>query len=363
VAPGPEDAGIKLAVASSGGAFVVEATGTAHRAYRIEPGPPAVVSLEILHRATMVVGEVRQASSHLSLARPSVALEVTGAAGDVNASRLREEIALELSNDGVLLVPAKAPRDRTVCVVVGADEVTLATGVGATGCTEPTVKVSRTALSRDELAAQLRGQVAMLVRSEGMADRGADDDAWSVERDLGETPAPTKPKRPRSPAPSQGGRSGGFGLGAGTLARTGGIDPLIEANVGVRWPSGWGGRLQGTFSYSAGGSSLSINEQSIQAGPTLFVPLSGSFALNIGLLAGARIHRFNYHDADNGSRVGYDFALPAELTFGIGSPITLGLAVVPGFTGPPHEHTISDRTVWTRGSAYLGLALGIGVVM
>jgi len=377
VAPGPQDAQIRLAVLKSGEGFVVEATAASHREYRIDPGPSAVVSLEILHRATMVVDEVRgsvtrEGGARVSLTNPSdvggvdrpltkrsVSIEVTGPPEDVTASRLREELAVTLSSSGLMLVPRSVPHDRTVCVTVDADQVTLATGAGSTSCGAPALKLARTALSRDELAAHIRGHVSRLLPTE------ATSDAVSHAEPVGERPSGDKTKSPLQTQAVRADRGWllGFGVGAGILSRTGANDPLLQGDVDLRWPSGWGARLLGSFSYSTGAPTLAISETSIQIGPTFSLPLTTALAVHFGLLGGVRIHHYSYRSTDNGSRVGYDFALPAQMTLDLGASWVLGLTVFPGLTGPTRDHEIAGTIVWSRSPAYLGLTAGIGVVL
>jgi hypothetical protein len=363
VAPAPKDAQIRLAVLKSGDGFVVEATGERRREYRIDPGPSAVVSLEILHRATMVVDEVRapvprpsaDGETDRPLAKRSVSIEVTGPAEDVTASRLREELALAVSSSGFVLVPRSVPHERTVCVSIDVDEVTLATGAASSPCGAPAFKLARTT-SRDELAAQVRGQISKLLPSD------ASPDTDTQPEPIGESTSRTKTKNAERVGNDRGWLLG-LGADAGILSRVGGIDPLLQADVGFRRPSGLGARLLGSFTYSTGTATLGISETSIQIGPAFSFPLGAGFALRVGLVGGVRIHHYSYRATETGSRVGYDFALPAELTLDVGAPWVLGLAVLPGLTGPPRDHEVAGEIVWSRGLTYMGFTAGLGVVL
>jgi hypothetical protein len=104
-------------------------------------------------------------------------------------------------------------------------------------------------------------------------------------------------------------------------------------------------------------------ESSIQGGPVFATSVARDIELSAGLLGGIRVHHFNYSESDNGSRVGYDFALPAEATLRLSSTWSVALAVKPGVAAPPPDHEVSGRLVWARGSFYLDVVLGLGVTL
>jgi hypothetical protein len=369
VVPGPDDAQIKLAVKRSDSGLSLEATGVRRREYRIDPGPRAVVALELLHRATMVVQDVQPSSDDDAdpfgtLVRRSVALEVTGPPGDLTLKRLREDLALDLSSSGFVLAPSSVAHDHTVCVAVEADAVKLRTG-GTAGCKGEPVVLSRGTVARDELASQVSHRVSLLLRTPTADELPGDELLDADPAPLAEPRARPKPETRTLPRAATG-RSRPevqIGLGGGTSARAGGIDPLVQSKADLVWPSGWGGRLAGGFMFSRGGRSLSITEWSIQGGPVFATSIAREIELSAGLLGGIRVHHFNYSESDNGSRVGYDFALPAEAALRLSSTWSLALVVKPGVAAPPPDHEVSGRLVWTRGSFYLDLVLGLGVTL
>jgi len=368
VVPGPEDAQVRLAVMRAGSGLVLEASGVRRREYRVEPGPPAVVALEVLHRATMVVEDARIADENDAtpagvLARRSIAIVVTGAPGDGTPNQLRDELALDLSSSGFVLAPTSVLHDRTVCLAVGTGDVAITTGQGGAGCTGEPVVLSRAAVSRDRLATEVSHRVARLLRAPAGDEPPSSQRAEAelpVAADLGPSPK-RESKAERRGAPTF--PEVRIGVGGGTSARAGGIDPTVQSNADVLWALGWGARLAGGFTFSRGGRSLSILEPSVQIGPVFRTPLSRQIDLSVGFLGGIRVHRFHYDESDNGSRVLYDFALPVEATLRLSPTWALGFAVKPGFTEPSPEHDISGRIVWARGSYYLDAVLGLGVVL
>jgi hypothetical protein len=357
VVPWPEDAEIRLSVLRAPEGFVLRASGKARREFRVEPGAQAVVSLEILHRATMVVEEVRDVEAEASSPPgTSVAIEVVGPEGDAFKNRLREQLALGLSNAGFVLAPPSAPHDRTVCVAVKDDQVTLRTGAPA--CGKAALNISRDDLSGDDLAEKVRDRVAkMLAPKTEVAVDDMDDRGPSL-------PPPTARSPERDAGSSRGEPSRGrLRFAGGTLSRSGGMDPLIQSSLDIVSASGWGARLAGGFTFSTGGAMLVVYETSIQMGPVRVWSLAPAVDLRVGLLAGPRIHHFYYTSDDTGSRVGYDFSIPAEMTLRLSSTWSLGLGVDNGLTGPPRDHDVSGKPVWIRGPYYFGMTLGLGAAL
>jgi hypothetical protein len=154
----------------------------------------------------------------------------------------------------------------------------------------------------------------------------------------------------------------GAGASAGILARSGGVDPIVQARFDLRAPPRIGGRVQAGIDWSNGSGPLSILEWLAQIGPTWSPRLNPSLTFTTGLLGGILVHQFRYDPQDSGSRIDWTFAAPAELSYRIGWA-TLGGALIAGISERPRDHVISGNLAWHRGSYYVGVSAGLGVVL
>jgi hypothetical protein len=362
VAPPTDQGQMRLTVRPTGDGWSVEARGTGVRAYDVDSGPLAVQSLEILQRATMaldMVGEDRAARRVPH--RVSVAIEVSGTAGDPEASRLYEDLAIELVDAGMVLTPRGLTHDHLLCAAFDESTISIASGDTGAECTGPASDVLRAGRSQVELAFAVRKWATAVLAKTIRARADVPDRAID--------PVDSGPKRfTIDRTPKEVGTTSdstwrlGAWAGAGVLARSGGVDPLALVKVDVGTPSRFGGRLQGGLDFSNGPAPLSIHEWQVQIGPTWSVPLAASTVFTTGLLAGILVHHFYYDQVDNGSRLDWNFAAPAELSQRWGRT-TLGVGLLAGVSGPPRDHEISGDLAWHRGPLYLGVTAGLGMVL
>jgi hypothetical protein len=150
--------------------------------------------------------------------------------------------------------------------------------------------------------------------------------------------------------------------GAGIFARSGGVDPIVHARVDVGSPWRFGGRLQASIDWSSAAPSLSIFEWQVLLGPTWSLPLNPSLTFTTGVLAGILVHQFSYDASDQGARVDWDLGVPAEMSYRLGAA-TLGAGILAGVTQRSRNHDVTGLSIWHRGSSYLGVSAGLGMVL
>ena len=367
IAPLPADAHIRMTVRPSENGWVVETAGEEKRAYRIDPGPLPVVALEILHRAVIAIETSRVSQPHPpSTQGRAVALAITADENDALSHRVQEEVALQLSDAGMFLVPLSRPHDRIVCVSIQPTIVTLASGQAADQCSVPAVEISRDDQSNDAVVGRVGRNAAKLVHAadSGLTDSGEGPAAPGVA--LIDDPKRSPPSASRTPDTSPGAKPERpltlrFGANGGALFRAGGTDPLLSIKTEAFAHSRFGARLQGAFAWSNGTPPLSIAEWQVQIGPAFTAPIGRSASFVVGLLGGIRVHRYHFDATDNASRVDWNFSLPLELSYRLGALPRLALTIMPGVAGPPRDHEIDGNPAWQRGIYYLAVMAGTGV--
>jgi hypothetical protein len=107
---------------------------------------------------------------------------------------------------------------------------------------------------------------------------------------------------------------------------------------------------------------LSIFEWQVLLGPTWSLRLNSSLTFTTGVLPGVLVHQFYFDINDNGARVDWDLGVPAEMSYRLGWA-TLGAGILAGVTQRSRDHDISGESVWHRGSSYLGVTAGLGMVL
>lgn len=149
----------------------------------------------------------------------------------------------------------------------------------------------------------------------------------------------------------------------GIFARDGGVDPMVQANVDLRPPSAFGARLRAAVDWSNNGGALSITEWQAQIGPTWSISIDHSpLVFTTAALAGILLHHYSYGMLDSGERTDWNLALPVDLSYRWGWA-TLGAGLLAGISQNPRQHEISGSLAWHRGAAFVGAALGLGVVL
>src|ERR1700690_1425049 len=231
VAAGTGNVPIWLTVRPNDGGWSIEARGLGVRDYHVDPAPLAVQSLEILQQAMMALDSVGEDPA----AKPaghgvSVAIAISAAAGDPEASRLLEELATEIVDAGMVLTARSLPHARLLCVTLGDSTISIAAGETGPDCMGPASEVPRGARPRAELALAVRKRAtAVRAASHSAADRALD----VPEQAIG--PVDRVPKgvlidggANRMLATSDSAWRLGAWVGAGVLARSGGAAPLPQ---------------------------------------------------------------------------------------------------------------------------------------
>jgi hypothetical protein len=347
VSPRPSDAQIRIALRHASAGWSIEMTGSGRREYHVDNGPLAVISLEILHRAVIAIEASEDTVRELpAITGRSVALEVSADQSDPLARRVHEEVALQLSDSGLFLVPRSLRHDRTVCVTLGPAAIAISTSRASERCGQPILEITRHDRSDEEVIRRVGQQIANLARHR---------DGESSE--LGASGAGTASPDRWQPTASWRWRTG---LSGGGLFREGGADPIVLASGELLASSRWAARLHGGVVWSNGGGSLSIVEWQLQMGPTFIAPFGSSSALALGVMGGVLVHRYFFDAADQGSRVNWNVSMPMAVSHRFGPVVELALTLLPGLAGPPRDHEISGKPAWHRSVYYVGLMAGLG---
>jgi hypothetical protein len=348
------------------------AAPTVAQSYLVQRGATSVVSVEILHRAVAALEQVGdQIEPSVAPSGVKVALEITGAPSPELAAKLGEELALSLSEKGATLTPEAHDHELVACVKL--EEKRVLTGLAATSaeCLNG-AQATDIAPADPETLAFVRGQIdaqfplaeenarrnlpaastAKGVTTENPASTALADDA-SVQ-DTGPSLDAELDAIKREP-PKREEKAWSLALAGGALGRGGGVDPLFDVRVERRLTGRLRARLQGELSFSSVGD-LDVVEPAFLGGLTVSEPFGSDVGHSVGLLAGARLHHFDYAADDEGLRSNWMLALPFELSLFRGS-YALDLGIEPGIAGPTRDHEILGKRAWWRSASFIGFTL------
>jgi hypothetical protein len=296
-------------------------------------------------------------------AHPAVSVDTSamvggGLAGE-DAQHLRRALLVRLVEEGYIVTPSNG--NVQIWLTVRPDSTGWSVEARAVHVTS--YHVESAALAVLSLEILQRATMALDGAREDLAARGADPTSNVPSS------SPSKPSGDSmvngAEAPGKKRSQSTWEVGAaasgGILARSGGVDPIVQARFDLSTPPRIGGRLQAGIDWSGTGP-LSIVEWHAQIGPTWSPRLHPSLTFTTGLLAGILVHQFRYSAQDSGSRIDWNLAAPAELSFRIGWA-TLGGALFAGISERPRDHEVSGNIVWHRGSYYIGVSAGLGVVL
>jgi hypothetical protein len=297
--------------------------------------------------------------AHLAVSVDTSAMVGGGLAGE-DAQHLRRALLVRLVEEGYIVV---TPSNGNVQIWLTVRPDSTGWSVEARAAHVTSYHVDSAALPVLSLEILQRATMALDGAREDLAARGADARSNAPSS----SPSMSSGDSLVDGVETQGKKSSGstWEVGAaasgGILARSGGVDPIVQARFDLRAPPRIGGRLQAGIDWSGTGP-LSIVEWHAQIGPTWSPRLHPSLTFTTGLLAGILVHQFRYSAQDNGSRTDWNLAAPAELTYRIGWA-TLGGALFAGISERPRDHEISGSIVWHRGSYYVGVSAGLGVIL
>ncbi|MBV1859804.1 MAG: hypothetical protein KUG77_15440 [Nannocystaceae bacterium] len=316
--------------------------------FEIEPGAPAVMRLEALHRARLLLEHVQPshplASEVLGMRSRSEAPE--GAAGALESALLQA---------GYVLTPRPRSGDPVLCVAHGDIRLGASLARADAACPEPTVYVSY---------AQLQGP------------DGADTIVTLIEGAFvpESSPPPRAPllvPRSTSDEPSASAQAGstetkrGFlseesefrvGADVGAVAR-GDVDGYARAHIRLGKLQGPGGQLHVGVIPSRSGSVRAL-DTTLAVGPDLRIGRR-RFGAEVGLVLGALVHAYADELVRGGSASWY-VGLPASVSFGRSWDRMRVHLFTEGFvTGGPLKHLRDNAPDWAR-SAW-GIRAGLGI--
>ncbi len=317
-------------------------------AFEIEPGAPAVMRLEALHRARMLLEHV-EPSHPLDaevLGMRSQAEAPEGAAGALESALLQA---------GYALTPRPRPGDPVLCVVHAAARLGASVTRGDAACPDPTIYVRYSDLQgptgADAIAALIKGASEPEPAPAGPAP------PLVSPRPTGAASSPAEP----DPSAERLGflsEESEFRLGAdiGAVAR-GDVDAYARTHMRLGKLQGPGGQLHVSFIPSSSGSVRAL-DTTLAVGPDLRIGRR-RFAGEVGLVAGALVHAYADESVRGGSASWY-LGLPASVSFGrTWDRMRVHLFTEAFVTGGPLRHIRDNASDWAR-SAW-GVRAGLGI--
>lgn len=315
--------------------------GSGAEAFEIDVGPTAVMRLEALHRARLLLEHAGPAHAPASevLGFRSTTEAPEGAAGDLESALLQA---------GYVLTPRPRSGDTVLCVVHGEARLGASVTDGSGSCPDPVVHVSY---------AQLRapnGAEVIVELLDGSLDSLAGPAAAPAVREPEpEAPAVIEPARPRFLSDESEFR---LGLDTGVVAR-GTLDGYARAHMRLGKLQGPGAQLHVGVIPSRSGSVRTL-DTILAVGPDLRIGRR-RFAAEFGLVAGALVHAYA-DDLDRGGSASWYLGLPASVSFGRGwDRLRVHLFTEAFVTGGRLRHIRDDAPDWAR-SAW-GIRAGLGL--
>jgi hypothetical protein len=297
-------------------------------------------------------------------AHPAVSVDTSamvggGLAGE-DARQLRKVLLVRLVEEGYVVVPS----DGNVQIWLTVRPDSTGWSVEARAAHVTSYHVESAALAILSLEILQRATMALAGAREDLAAGGADatSNAPSFSPSMSSGDSMVHGVETRGEKTSESTWQAGAAASAGILARSGGVDPMVQARFDLRAPPRIGGRVQAGIDWPTGTGPLSIVEWHAQIGPTWSPRIHPSLTFTTGLLAGILVHQFRYSAQDSGSRMDWNLAAPAELSYRIGWA-TLGGALFAGISERPRDHEISGKLIWHRGSYYVVVSAGLGVIL
>lgn len=136
-----------------------------------------------------------------------------------------------------------------------------------------------------------------------------------------------------------------------------GVDPTVAVQ-GTIWWSWFGVRAAGLGLFASAGD-LSVFEGVLSLGPALRWSPRLDWQLGAGLLAGARMHRWQLAEGE-GLRTDFAVDLPLSVHWRPTDQLYVGLTARPAVHTRSRRHTLADQVLWQRGVFRLSLMLSVG---
>ncbi len=320
--------------------------------FEIEPGAPAVMRLEALHRARLLLEHAGggQPPSHPLdsevLGMRSRAEAPEGAAGALESALLQA---------GYVLTPRPRPGDPVLCVVHAETRLGASLSRGDAACPDPTIYVRYSQLHGPDGADAIVALIEGASEPESPPARPAPSvvqPSTSDEPSASTQPDPTQKKQRFLSEESE------FRLGAdvGAVAR-GDVDGYARAHMRLGKLQGPGGQLHVGVIPSRSGSIRTL-DTTLAVGPDLRFGRR-RFGAEVGLVVGALVHAYADESVRAGSASWYA-GLPASVSFGRAWDRMRVHVFTEGFvTGGPLKHIRDNAPDWTR-SAW-GVRAGLGI--
>jgi hypothetical protein len=352
IAPSPERADRVVRLHDTDDAVIVE---TEKEEHRIEHGPAAVMRLEVLHRARLVIEGPDDDGTTRAPAGSVIGMRSEGEAP------IGFEGALEsqLLSAGYVLTPDPREGDPVLCVQHDKVAVSVSlTKVGAV-CGDPTIRLTYTQIQSpggvDPIVEAVRGRkvpVAPVPQQSPTAD--------DIPVRAQQTPPPPTPEdtRRRKRVPwSQDNAEVRIGAEGGIAAR-GAIDGSVRAFIRMGIAPGPGALLHVGVVPSGAGRSLRTVDTVLAAGPDVHLRRK-RFGFDAGLVAGANIHAYQV-DRDKGGRVTWYVGLPLNISFGRQFGPRVHFFTEAAMAGiRPVEHVIDSAVRWRRTAWLVRAGLGV----
>jgi len=321
--------------------------------FEIEPGAPAVMRLEALHRARLLL-------EHAPSGQPSgeplhpLGSEVLGmrteAEAPEGAAGALESALLEA---GYVLTPRPRPGDPVLCVVHTDARLGASLSRGGAACPDPTIHVPYDQLQGPD------GADAIVALIEGESKPASAPAAPSVvPPGITDEPSATAPPAPLDDKQGFLSKESEFRLGAdvGAVAR-GDVDAYARAHMRLGKLQGPGGQLHVGVIPSRSGSVRAL-DTTLAVGPD-FRFGRRRFGAEVGLVAGALVHAYADESVRGGSASWY-VGLPAAVSFGRRWDRMRVHLFTEGFvTGGRLQHIRDNAPDWAR-SAW-GVRAGLGI--
>lgn len=321
--------------------------GSGTETFEIDVGPAAVMRLEALHRARLLLEHVEPthvpASSPVSevLGFRSATEAPEGAAGELESALLQA---------GYVLTPRPRHDDTVLCVVHADTRIGASVTTGEDACPDPSVYVSYAELRQPD------GASAIVSLIEGPSVVPDDDDTPRSSDAEPVEPAEAAPEEPDKEGFVSRASEFRLGVDAGAVGR-GSLDGYARAHMRLGRFQGPGGQFHVGFIPSRSGAVRAL-DTTLAVGPDVRFGRR-RFGAEVGLVVGALVHAYADESVRGGSANWY-VGLPASVSFGRARDRLRAHLFTEAFlTGGRLEHIRHNAPSWAR-SAW-GIRVGLGL--
>ncbi|MGH1345129.1 MAG: hypothetical protein ACRBN8_26445 [Nannocystales bacterium] len=322
-------------------------------AFEIEPGAPAVMRLEALHRARLLLEHAAEAQVEPPHPLASEVLGMrTQAEAPEGAAGVLESALLQ---SGYVLTPRPRPGDPVLCVVHTDARLGASMTQGGSACPDPAIYVTYAELQQPE------GADAIVTLIEGAST----PESPPVRSAPLPSPPSTTDEPPATAQPERSEEKTGFiskesefrlGADAGAVAR-GDVDAYARTHMRLGKLQGPGGQLHVGIIPSRSGSVRAL-DTTLAVGPDVRFGRR-RFGAEVGLVVGALVHAYADESVRGGSASWY-VGLPASVSLGRRWDRMRVHLFTEGFmTGGRLQHIRDNAPNWAR-SAW-GVRAGLGV--